>query len=101
MDRWCRLVVRSADGSTSAESDLTGSGRPDMEAVDAVARAALQAVRAGQRLIIADAVPELVGLLDLAGLGGVVEVERQPERGEQALSIEMVQEEGHLGDLPS
>lgn len=100
MGRWCRLASHAADGTGRQERDLGGCGPPDLGAVDAIARAALQAARASRHLLVVDAVPELVRLLDLAGLAGVVEVRREAEGGEQPLGVEEVQEEGHLGDPP-
>lgn len=98
MRRWCRLVARAVDGTSCEERDLTGRGTPGIAVVDVVARAALRAARAGNRLLVADAVEAVVELLELAGLAGVVEVQRQPEGGEQPVGVEDVQEERHLGD---
>lgn len=98
MQRWCRLVARAVDGTNCEERDLAGRGTPGIAVVDVVARAALRAARAGNHLLVADAVEAVVELLELAGLAGVVEVQRQPEGGEQPVGVEDVQEERHLGD---
>lgn len=78
---------------------LGGDGSPDLGAVDAIAHLSLAAARAGGRLVLHEVDPELDDLLRLTGLP--VEVEGQPERGEQPLWIQEREEEGHLGDLPA
>lgn len=98
MRRWCRLVARAVDGTSCEQRDLAGCGAPDIAVVDVVARTALRATRVGNRLLVADAVEDVVVLLELAGLAGVVEVQRQPEGREQPVRVQEVQEERHLGD---
>ncbi|WP_218123481.1 STAS domain-containing protein [Quadrisphaera sp. DSM 44207] len=82
--------------------------RPDLAAVDALARAQLAARRRGRRVVLRSPSPQLRELLDLAGLcgvlpeeasgrGGVLEVVREPEEGEQAGGVEEVR---HPGDAP-
>ncbi len=84
---------------------LTGHGRPDLSAVDALARLQLAARRLGCSIRLRDACAELtelldlVGLLDLAGLSGRpeaggpevggLEVGGEPEGGEE-LGVEEV-----------
>ncbi len=51
---------------------LTHSGRPDLGLVDEVARLQLAARRAGCSIWLRHACPDLVGLLELAGLRDVV-----------------------------
>ncbi|HVN51819.1 MAG TPA: hypothetical protein VMT43_10325 [Acidimicrobiales bacterium] len=77
-------------------SVLRGPGTPDLATVDDVARLALRAARLGGVLAITDLSPDLEELLDLAGLG--VEVQWQPEGGEEALGVEEVEEELHPDD---
>ncbi len=96
---WCRMVVLGPDGRARRTEVIGGDGRPDLETVDAIAHLALAAARAGGRLVLQEVEPELDDLLRLAGLP--VEVQGQPERGEEPLRIEERQEEGHLGDLPA
>ena len=74
--------------------------RPDLGTVDALARLQLVARRRGCRVRLANASPELVGLIDLAGLAGVLdvgseaprrsagEVRRQAEQREEARGVE-------------
>ena len=95
---WCRLTVVGPDGTELLHQALTGAGRPDLASVDDVARLALHAARLGGALAITDLSPDLRRLLDLAGL--VVEVEGQPEGGEQALGVEEVEEVLHPDDPP-
>jgi hypothetical protein len=63
------VVLRRGDEEV-ARWTLTGEGRPDLGAVEEVARLALAARRMGCTLWLHHARPDLVGLLDLAGLGG-------------------------------
>lgn len=98
MTLWCRMAAVADDGTPFGRWVLEGPGTPDLGAVDAVARRALWAARVGGRLVLSDVAPELSELLVLAALP--VQVERQPEGGEQAIGIEEVKEDGHLGDLP-
>jgi hypothetical protein len=51
---------------------LTHSGPPDLGLVDEVARLQLSARRAGCRIWLRHACPDLVGLLDLVGLRELV-----------------------------
>jgi len=106
--QWARMVVAAADG-TRLTFLLTGDGPPDLAVVEALARFALMARRAGDRVWLEDVSPALGDLLDLAGLrealvgppgppapeplGG--QVVRQAERGEQVLGV---QEEVEPGD---
>lgn len=103
---WCRMTLLGPAGETTSGRDLAGYGRPDLSAVDTIAHEALAAARAGGRLLLRDVEPQLVDLLRLSGLleeaeGLVVQMERQPEGGEEPLGVEEREEEGHLGDLPA
>lgn len=98
----CRVRVERPDGSVVGDRTLHGFGEPDLDTLDAVARLLLAARRAGERLVVVEAVPALWELLELAGLPVEVEVEvgGQPEAGEHLSGIEQVEEEAHLGDAP-
>ena len=72
---------------------MAGDTDPDLGAVDLIARLSLIARRTGSTVRLYDACPELVELLDLAGLP--VQVERQAERRKEPLRIEEVEEETH------
>lgn len=103
---WCRITAFDAGGRVTASWVLSGEGAPDLGAVDSIAKQALAATRAGGRVVLADVIPGLRELLLLAGLpveveGLPVEVDGQPEGRKQALRVEEVEEEGHLGDLPA
>ena len=64
---------------------------PDLAAVDVLARLALAARRLGCRIRLADADPDLLGLLELVGLVGLArEVVGEPEDGEQLVPEEVV-----------
>jgi hypothetical protein len=95
---WCRVTVVASDGSEVARHALSGAGRPDLAAVDHLARMALDARRLGAIVVLVDPAPDLVSLLDLAGLG--IEVEGQAELGEEPLGVEEVEEELHPDDAP-
>jgi anti-anti-sigma regulatory factor len=72
----------------------------DLTTIDVLARLQLAARRCGCELRLCHASAELRGLLELAGLDGVLalELERQPEEREQRLGVE---EERQLGDPPA
>jgi hypothetical protein len=91
--RWCRLTLLDDQGAVVAAGELTGETKPDLGAVDLIARLSLMARRAGATVRLCDACPELVELLELAGLP--VEVERQTEGGKEPVRIEEAEEEAH------
>jgi hypothetical protein len=69
----------------------------DLGIVDALARLQLVARRSGYEVAVTDAPPDLLELIELAGLCDVLGVEplRQPEEREQRLGVE---EERELPD---
>ena len=71
--------------------------RPDLGAIDDIARIHLGVRRSGCNLQLRSAGDELTALIEFAGLGDVlcVEVQRQPEQRKQLLGVE---EEGELPD---
>jgi hypothetical protein len=80
-------VVRFRKGDRPmGEWPLWWSGPPDLTTVDLVARAALEARRAGWEMEVSTDCERLVGLLELAGLSDAVgvKVHRQPEGLEEA-----------------
>lgn len=97
MPQWCCLTVLDEEGNVLSVHVVVGPLRPGLAEVDRVARLALFARRCGGNVILSDVRPELRVLLGLAGLLAV-QVERQPEEGEQPLRIERAEEERHLGD---
>lgn len=86
VDDGCEVVVDRLDGR-----------RPDLGLVDALLRLQLSAQRRGWRVALRDPSADLRGLLELAGLTGVLpelrggEPRRQPELGEQLGVDEVVQ----------
>ncbi len=92
----CRVRVERRDGTVVGDRTLHGFGEPDLDTLDAVARLLLAARRAGERIVVIDAVPALLELLELAGLR--VEASGQAEAGEDLTGVEQVEEEAHLGD---
>lgn len=70
---------------------------PSVETVDCLARLQLNMCRRGRRLCLTNADEQLRGLIELAGLSGVlrVQVQGQAEQREQLLGVE---EEGDLPD---
>lgn len=68
------------DPAAPVECDVGGVDGADLALVEAVARLALVARRAGRRLRLRRAGPELQGLLDLVGLADVVALEEPEER---------------------
>jgi hypothetical protein len=95
---WCRVRVVGPDGTELACCRLEGPGAPDLEAVDNVAHLALLAWRLGGGIVLAEVLPALQALLELAGLR--VEVSGQAELEEEPLGVQEGQEESHPGDLP-
>ena len=96
---WCRLRVVVPDGTTWDLGMVGGRRAPDIGTVDRLAHLALLAARAGCKLALSDVSPHLGELLDLAGLG--IEMQWEPEGGEEALRIEEGEEEAHVGDGPT
>lgn len=92
----CRMRTEHVDGSVAGDRTLHGFGAPDLDTLDAVARLLLASRRAGECLVVVDAVPALWELLELAGLP--VEVGGEAEAGEDLTGVEQVEEEAHLGD---
>jgi hypothetical protein len=90
---WCRVTIVGPDGTELARRTLLGPGAPDLDAVDLVAWLALLAQRLESRLVLSAVSPSMRELLELAALP--VEVQWEPELGEQALGV---QEEGGLDD---
>ena len=92
----------SFDGQDSlyhVDCDVGHFACADIGAVDALARASLNARREGERLRVVNASPELQELIAFAGLDGVLlrRNGREPEEGEEALRVE---ERGEADDLP-
>ena len=94
---WCTLSVVTPGWRVLESRALSGSGNLDLAVVDEIARAVLAAKRDGRQVVLDDAWPELVELLELTGLR--VEVKRQAESGKESLWVEKVEEEAHPGDL--
>jgi hypothetical protein len=104
--RWCRITVVDPGAAVLVSWDLGGPTPAQLGAVDAIARLALLARRAGAMIRLTEVSPELRQLLDLAGLsvewaGLPVEVEGQAEGREEPPRIQQRQEEVHPGDLPA
>jgi hypothetical protein len=83
---WAVVEIVGPDGTVLGTIVADGPGRPDMAAVDDLARTQLMAKRLGGRAVVKTASPFFLELLDLAGLA--VEVERQPKEGENGGRIE-------------
>ena len=83
------MILLLAPGDIELASwPLEGEGRPDLAAVDTVARLALAARRRGWSIRLQDVCAELEELLDLVGLR--LEVVRQAEGGEEVGVEEVV-----------
>jgi len=79
--------------------DCAGVVDPAMDTIGALARAQLNARRAGCSIELANAAPGLLELLNFAGLAELLlgEGERQTEQRKEASGVE---EERELGDPP-
>jgi len=95
-DQWCRIRFVGPNACVRREWILEGPGRPDLGAVEMIARLALLAQRMGVTISVVDVSGELVDLLRLAALP--IEVEGQPEGREQPLGVQGGEEEAHLDD---
>lgn len=78
------------DGVEVASWLLRCEDRVDLEAVDALARLQLEARRHGCTLWLRHACPDLIELLELAGLAAVLQVSREAEGLEQGGVEEVV-----------
>ncbi len=84
-------VVLLRDGAEVATWPLAcEDGRVDLRAVNALARLQLRAKRQGCTVSLRHACPHLVELLELVGLAGVLQVNRQTEGLEQGGVEEVV-----------
>ncbi len=68
METWCELRLFGATGKLRACWTLSGEGSPDLGVVEGLAWLHLAARRRGDRVVLHAAHPDLLGLLDLAGL---------------------------------
>lgn len=66
------IVVLAVGGAEMARWPLTGSSRPDLAVIDALARLALTARRLGGAITVRGAGPELLALIDFVGLDDVI-----------------------------
>ena len=84
-------VLLVAEDGTEVIASRVDARRPGLDLVDDLLRMQLAARRRGWRVRLRDAPPALRGLLELAGLAGVLALEphREPEGGEE-LGIEEV-----------
>ena len=102
MTVWCRMTMHGGDRSGPGDPViLEGAGRPDLAAVDQLARRMLEAARTGGQLVIEFLDPELSDLVELAGLAGLgTEMPGKAEGREEPPRLERLEEEGQLGDPP-
>ena len=84
------MVVLLRGGVEVARWPLSCDGRPDLAVVDELARLQLTAKRLGCSVRLAGQCADLVGLLELTGLGEVLEVVREAEGSEQVRVEEVV-----------
>jgi hypothetical protein len=79
--------------------DCQRLANPHLAVIDQLARLQLALKRDGCELQLRNADDSVLGLIEFAGLAEVlrVEVERQPEEGEEPLGVE---EKGQVGDKP-
>jgi hypothetical protein len=97
LDRLCERIRGMLDAAPR-EVLVCGKGvaAPDLGTVDTVARVQLAARRSGSRVLLCHASPELIALLDLAGLlpaelpgaGSGVEPRRKAEEREEAGGVQ-------------
>ncbi|MDQ3640954.1 MAG: hypothetical protein M3450_05670 [Actinomycetota bacterium] len=83
-------VVLLCDRAEVASWPLLCGGRLDLSLVDELARLQLEARRQGCSIWLRYACPDLVELLQLVGLGDVLQVGGEAEEGEQGSVEEVV-----------
>ena len=83
-------VVLVRDNTEVASWPLLCRDGVNLSVVDELARLQLEALRQGCSISLRQACPELAGLLELVGLGGVLQVGGQGEDGEEAGVEEIV-----------
>jgi hypothetical protein len=83
---WCRVVVRWPGNGARLVGAIGGVGRPDLGAVDRLARWALAARRSGADLVMPEVCDEMRKLLELAGLPS--QVRGEVEDREDPLRVE-------------
>lgn len=69
---WARVVVVNGDEERVASWTIGEQGRPDMRAVDGLARVRLAASHRGWAVRLEEVGPELAELLELAGLSDLL-----------------------------
>lgn len=65
---WCQVAIVAPSGSELARFSLSGPDNPDLGVVDRLARLCLLMGRHGGKVVLGQMCPELVQLLELAGL---------------------------------
>ncbi len=83
-------MVLRCDDAEVASWPLVCAGGVDLSVVDGLARLHLEARRQGCAIWFRQACPELAALLQLVGLGDVLQVGGQPESGEEGGVEEVV-----------
>jgi hypothetical protein len=73
---WCRVVLSAEEGDELVSFVVGGPGHPGLETVDLLARWQLWARRCGWTITVREPCPELEELVDLAGLGPELGLER-------------------------
>lgn len=65
---WCEVTVYGERGAVVDRWSIRGSGSPDLEVVDRLARLRLEATRQGLDVGLTNVCPDLADLLTLVGL---------------------------------
>ena len=87
-DVWCHVTVFEPDGSPLGRWTLRGSGAPDVEVVNRIARLRLAASSFGGTALLTEVAPHLRELLELVGLGELCrEPGREAECREEAFGV--------------
>jgi hypothetical protein len=66
------IAVLAVGGTEVAHWPLAGSTHPDLDVIDGLARLALAARRLGGEIVLRNAGPELLALIDFVGLDDVL-----------------------------
>ncbi len=99
---WCRIRTVDRDGTLGDAGTFGGTGSPDLEAVDRLARCLVTLRHHDERPFLVAVDAHLAELLELVGLTDlVVEVQGEAEGGKEPLRVEEGEEQAHVADGPA
>ncbi|MFN2543870.1 MAG: STAS domain-containing protein [Actinomycetota bacterium] len=92
--------MRPPPGPEPIVCDVSGLVHPDVRSIDVLARLQLMARRAGRRMQLRRACPQLCELIELAGLSDALPLRVEPlGEAEEREEVRRIEEEGDAGEL--